>query len=197
MTGFSSKPFLFVRHGQVDWNERGLCVGQQDRALTPLGRAQAARAATSLCNVPVGGVFCSPLRRAYETAQIITQNTRYQPQPVLGLSEAALGEWEGLSEAEIRKLLTGWVSGSVTPRGGESFTGFSRRVIDAVTDCLSDSLIDPPLLISHAGVFWALLHELYHEPIDPTHCVPYEFSPTQTGWHIAPLVSSRFSTQSG
>ena len=66
MTGFSSKPFLFVRHGQVDWNERGLCVRQQDRALTPLGRAQAARAATSLCNVPLGGVFCSPLRRAYE-----------------------------------------------------------------------------------------------------------------------------------
>lgn len=61
-----------IRHGQTDWNARGLFQGHTDVPLNDIGRAQAAEIATELRGTgPWRAIVSSPLSRARETAEII------------------------------------------------------------------------------------------------------------------------------
>ncbi|MBN8763064.1 MAG: histidine phosphatase family protein [Thiobacillus sp. 63-78] len=90
---------VFLRHGESEYNLRGLC--NADPAvpvpLTPKGRLQAAAAAQRLRNVPIRRVYVSRLTRARETAAIVNashgadvyvdgrlddRNTGYEGKPV-------------------------------------------------------------------------------------------------------------------
>ena len=66
------KRLYIVRHGETEYNARGICQGQKlNIGLTEDGRRQAKAAAAKLENSNAGALYTSPLRRAYETAQII------------------------------------------------------------------------------------------------------------------------------
>lgn len=71
-----------VRHGETDWNRRGLLQGRVDQPLNTTGRAQAADAAESLAGRAWDLVVSSPLDRAATTAGIIAE--------LLGLATPAL-----------------------------------------------------------------------------------------------------------
>jgi serine/threonine-protein phosphatase PGAM5 len=58
---------VLVRHGQFS---------PSTLSLTPLGRKQAARAGQRLRAFPVTRIYCSTMRRAYETALIIAKHQR-------------------------------------------------------------------------------------------------------------------------
>lgn len=65
---------LFIRHGEVD-NPRRLIYGRMPRfGLSPLGRRQAAAAAAApaLARLNPRAIYSSPMLRARQTAQIIT-----------------------------------------------------------------------------------------------------------------------------
>ncbi|NNN01049.1 MAG: histidine phosphatase family protein [Acidimicrobiaceae bacterium] len=59
---------ILIRHGQTTSNASNLLVGRGDPALTELGERQARALAPFLTNVTE--VWCSPLRRARETARL-------------------------------------------------------------------------------------------------------------------------------
>lgn len=65
--------FLGIRHGQSEYNLRGLCNDdpKQRVPLTKLGRQQAHLAAEKLDNAQISRIYCSPLLRTIQTAQII------------------------------------------------------------------------------------------------------------------------------
>lgn len=63
---------FLVRHGQDTDNAVGILNGRRDTELTELGREQARRVAEKLRDKSVRKVYSSPLKRAYETAQIIS-----------------------------------------------------------------------------------------------------------------------------
>lgn len=64
-----------VRHGHVE--SRGCFVGQTDVPLSPLGHEQAARLGALLSRVQFDCCFCSPLRRALETARHIVETNAF------------------------------------------------------------------------------------------------------------------------
>lgn len=66
---------LFVRHGQTDDNARGLIQGRNDPPLNDNGLAQAERIAEILSHQDVSCIISSPLKRALQTADIISQKT--------------------------------------------------------------------------------------------------------------------------
>src|SRR5659263_225716 len=60
-----------VRHGETDWNAQGRLQGREDIELNDAGRQQARKIAAYLSGEHWDAVVSSPLKRAYETAQIV------------------------------------------------------------------------------------------------------------------------------
>lgn len=101
---------ILLRHGQSSYNALGLYQGSSDRPiLTDLGRQQARLTGALLKNIPFDAIYCSPLKRAKETAEevlrarcdrtIDPQNIQILPH----LRETDLPLWQGLPFQQVRE----------------------------------------------------------------------------------------------
>jgi broad specificity phosphatase PhoE len=95
------RDFVFVRHGETDWNRERRVQGSQGAALNDAGREQAKALARLLWEVPLQAVYCSTLPRAIETASYVAG-----PHSITAIEDARLneihhGEWEGLAESDL------------------------------------------------------------------------------------------------
>ena len=90
-----------LRHGMTSWNLEKRVQGRTDRPLCDAGRELLAR-----LEVPPGFEgsrwYCSPLRRALQTAQALGLRD-YQVEPAL--VEMSWGEWEGEILKPLRRRL--------------------------------------------------------------------------------------------
>lgn len=142
--------FYFLRHGQTDWNDQGLLMGQHDISLNELGRQQAKEAGKIMSGHAIASLCYSPLARTKETAQIIAELCPCSLYEMENLMERRWGVWEGLvlrpeqlHEAEDR-----------LPRGAETKMEFQTRVLKGFEQAhLHPS---PILFVSHGGVFHIL-----------------------------------------
>jgi probable phosphoglycerate mutase len=143
--------FWFLRHGETDWNARGLSQGNIDIPLNATGREQAARAAAALAGRGIGAVFCSPLSRARDTAAAVGAALGLPVQVEEALRETAFGVQEGQL---MSAWFDAWVEGRFTPEGGESFAALTERAV-AVTNRLT-ARPEIVLLVGHGAFFRSL-----------------------------------------
>lgn len=144
--------FLFIRHGETDYNRRGLrCGGDVDIPLTGVGEAQARAAGDQMRaeGLMPDAIFVSPLQRTRQTAEILAAALGFTDPliPHEGLRERRLGEWNGKPVAETQP----WFDAKLTPPGGESEAAFRTRLERALVDIL----VRPhrlPLLVGSKGV---------------------------------------------
>lgn len=151
---------ILVRHGQTTWNAEGRYQGHTDTALAAAGIAEARSLASRLRGAGVSVVLSSPLQRARATAGVIARLVGPVPCRVdERLLEIGFGEWEGLTQAEVKSrwpsLLRDWKRAPESVRfpGGECLLDVWRR--------LRDFLHNPPwsggsaprcvVAVSHAG----------------------------------------------
>ena len=149
------RTFWFLRHGETDWNARGLSQGNVDVPLNEIGVAQAARAAEMLRDRGIRSIACSPLSRARDTAAAVAGALGL---PVLyddELREVAFGVQEGQPMAE---WFDDWVDGQMTPEGAESFAALRERAVAAVNRALA--MQAPVLVVGHGALFRALRAEM-------------------------------------
>jgi broad specificity phosphatase PhoE len=157
---------LVVRHAQSTWNAEHRWAGQLDPELSAAGREQAASLATRLAAAtpPFAAVVCSDLRRALQTAEILSESLDLpEPVAVSGLRERHAGEWAGLTSPEIEARFPGalqrWRRGEVVEQpGGESWEAFTTRVVDALGGLAAGGLCLPAVVVAHQGVLRALEH---------------------------------------
>ena len=94
---------LLVRHGHSTANAEGVLAGwTPDVQLTDTGREQASGVAGQLAGVPVHGLYSSPVLRARQTAEIISQAGDLTVIQDEGLGECRYGAWTGRSLADLR-----------------------------------------------------------------------------------------------
>ena len=114
------------RHGQTQWNVEGRFQGQSDIPLDAVGAEQAERAARLLAALRPDAIYCSDLSRAVATAAPLARLTGLPVLPDKDLRERYGGEWEGLTDAEIRTRYPeehrSWL-----PPGGESSAAVAER----------------------------------------------------------------------
>jgi broad specificity phosphatase PhoE len=84
-----------VRHGETDWNRLGLYQGTSDVPLNETGRGQAAALAKRLRAVQFDAIYTSPLRRARDTAEAVSQGRSLEPIELPELRELSYGLWQG------------------------------------------------------------------------------------------------------
>lgn len=148
-------PTLYLlRHAAPQ--SRGVLLGQCDPPLSE----------RPCISVPeVSAIYCSPLRRARETAAAL--DVEYH---VLDdLREITYGPWDGQTWEQIeekwpelaQRKLADWFG--VTPPGGESWTNFQHRILCALNAILQGPL--PALIISHEAVHSVMAARL--SGIDP------------------------------
>ncbi len=168
------KPFYFIRHGETDWNCRGIHMGSQDIPLNVLGIKQARSVALELKNIPIEYIATSPLIRARQTAQIIADSLDRPIIVIDDLKECCLGVREGLP-VEDGTILKQWLEGTFY-EGSEKVEDFTARVIRGFQQALE--LPCPVLIVAHGGVYralqqshqwpWANLSNcspIYHHPL--------------------------------
>lgn len=90
-----------VRHGETDWNTKGILMGQADIPLNTTGiqQAEALRDEIAQRGLEFDAVYASPLQRTAKTAQIIAPDS-----PIIFsdlLKERAVGQFAGHPANEL------------------------------------------------------------------------------------------------
>jgi probable phosphoglycerate mutase len=156
-------PIVYLaRHGRTAYNLEGRFQGQLPVPLDDTGREQAAELAERAAAHDFQALWCSPLLRARETADIVARRIGLEPREDDRLMETDAGEWTGLSFAEVRaqtpERFDAFVAcdpGFAFP-GGESFTHQEDRVSAALEEVERGLL--PALVVCHGMVIRAALY---------------------------------------
>lgn len=182
MTEASGNPsperrLILVRHGVTVWNTEGRYTTRSDIPLSAAGIEQARATAVALASEGVDRIFCSPLSRARETAQIIAAaQTRSAPAVVLDerLTEIDAGPFEGLTAAEINagplaEAHTLWHSDTdpVTPAGAETLESARSRAAAFFAD--AGALDGTTLAATHGSLARVLVASVVLGAPPPAH----------------------------
>ena len=158
-----------ARHGEDLDNAGGVFNGRRDTPLTPKGRLQARELAENLKkhpNIDIGWIFCSPLKRARETARIVAYKliTRYSV--VDELIEMNYGILEGRPISDVPRLAKSWTGSEdkfwyiLDVEGGESYSELYLRTEIGLPQIRQKAeklkIPNDILIISHGTVIKAL-----------------------------------------
>jgi broad specificity phosphatase PhoE len=145
-----------ARHGQTAYNAEGRFQGQGAVPLDATGRAQAAELAELAVPYEFAALWCSPLLRARETADVVAHRLGLTPREDARLMETDAGEWTDRSFAEVHaeapEEFARFQTGDPTFAfpGGESFAQQGVRVAAAFYDIKRAEA--PALIVCHGGV---------------------------------------------
>jgi probable phosphoglycerate mutase len=150
---------LLIRHGESTWNEGGRWQGHADPPLSALGERQALAAGRALG--AMAAVRSSDLTRARRTAELIVApdgdaEVAVDPR----LRERDVGEWTGLTRAQIEAEWPGYLDAYRSPPGFEPNDALLARVFAAIHDAAERAPAGDTLIVTHAGVIRTLEHDL-------------------------------------
>jgi probable phosphoglycerate mutase len=157
----------FTRHGESEANVlREISNRGIKHPLTEQGRQQAQTLAAELLPACIAAIYTSPLLRAVQTAEILSQALGVGFQVTDALREYDCGSLEGKSDAAtwdaFWALREAWWPGRQWERrieGGESFLDMQARFVPFIAGLLAaDDLRDSHLLlIGHGGLYLSML----------------------------------------
>jgi probable phosphoglycerate mutase len=160
-----SKFLWLIRHGESEGNLGQRIQGWEDSPLTDLGREQARLAAARLANeAQINQIISSPLRRAAETGQIISQRLDKPIRYDQRLNEYNFGPLNGLTRAEIAERFpqvpAAWKANEFWEAlpGEEGDPAFETRVKAAIDDIITG--MDEEMaaaVVTHGGTLNAVL----------------------------------------
>lgn len=163
-TGLQQKTIYLIRHGETDFNRRGVVQGSGvDSDLNNMGRAQAQAFFQTYQHVPFEKIYVSGLKRTYQTAEpFINLGIPYEK--LTGLNEISWGIMEGRAPGNTddeyyRSLTDAWSSGNTarTTEGGESPEQVATRQREAIDVILSHPDENPILIAMHGRAIRILL----------------------------------------
>lgn len=96
--------FYIVRHGETDWNVKGLLQGHLGADLNKNGQKQAKKLANKLKNIHFDAIFSSDLIRAKQTAEIIALERKLAVEATKLLRERTFGPFEGKPYASLKEF---------------------------------------------------------------------------------------------
>ncbi len=150
-----------ARHGQDHDNVKGILNGRRDKPLTGLGKVQAQKLGEMIKNkgIKFDKVYCSPLKRAHNTAKIVSKILNLgKPEVMDELIERDFGIMTGKSHSEIEKycapniIKTEKLTYFLSPDGAETFPDLIIRgniVLDKIKKSHKNGNI---LLVSHGDI---------------------------------------------
>ena len=165
--------FIFIRHGETDWNRQQRFQGQIDVPLNATGHEQARRLAARLADAPAQAMLSSDLLRTRQTGEPLAASWRLTPTLNPAFREQSFGVLEGLDaptiQAQHPDLWARWLehrADFALPGGGESIRQFHTRVIGAVRQAAEDHAGQVVTVVTHGGVLDMLWRTANGLPLD-------------------------------
>ena len=163
---------IIVRHGQTEWNVRGIRQGHLDSPLTERGMAQAKALGQRLKREKFTFLYSSDLGRSMQTAREIALVTGHEILTDARLRERHLGIFQGLNAQEIetrypneRRLMRTSGPAFVIP-GGESMMQQVERNVAFLNSLALKHQGDTIVVVTHGGVVSGFFRHTLAIPLD-------------------------------
>ncbi|RDU23027.1 histidine phosphatase family protein [Anaerosacchariphilus polymeriproducens] len=164
-----------VRHGETDWNKKGLIQGSSDIPLNEYGRELARITAKALRDIKFDKVYASPYIRAYETAQILCEHHKIPIIKDSRIKEFNFGNYEGKSIEILRtdkRYTEFWKCFSnpeeyVAKDGAETYDAFLIRIKSFIDEIIIPNQNDSDniLVAAHGAVIRGFLYYIKKESL--------------------------------
>ena len=155
-----------VRHGATPLTAEDRFSGAANVFLSEEGRSQVGQLSHRLTDDDITAIYCSPLDRTMETANIIARPHRLDLIPRDGLREISHGHWEGLSRREVEEQFpeeyAAWEADPFTfaPLEGESGISVLARALPVIREIVVDHKDKNVLVVSHKATLRLLISSL-------------------------------------
>ena len=157
-----------VRHGatQLTAEDRFSGSAAERVHLSDEGRVQVEHLARRLADDKLEAVYCSPLDRTRETAEILAAPHTLTPVLNAGLREISHGHWEGLTRSEVEEKFgeeyAAWEADPFTfaPEGGESGLSVLARALPVIREIVLAHEGKNVLVVSHKATLRLLISSL-------------------------------------
>ena len=154
-----------VRHGQTDKNKFGLVQGQTEADLNDVGISEAKKLQSLVKNLNIDVVISSPLRRAKDTAKIITDD-KYPINTDDRLIERDWGMCEGAHIDEVDTVKCWNFFLNTDNNGIERVRDLLMRVSDFLEDIKVKYSDKNVLVVTHSAILRAIHYSLRPIPED-------------------------------
>jgi probable phosphoglycerate mutase len=205
---------VVIRHGETLWNSEHRMQGQQDSALSEIGRAQARALGKRMQTERFTHLYSSDLTRAFETAKAVADVTGHEIRIDTRLRERSFGIFEGLTRAEMAERHPEEYARfrardpDYALPGGESPRAFHERCMGCFTEIANRHRGERVVVVAH-GLLLASLYRVVHgldlqqpRTLDLINAGLNIFRYGESRWHILTwadqthLQDSTLSTQS-
>lgn len=155
-----------LRHGETEWNNKKVLMGQTDIPLNEKGKKQAAVLASYLESTHFDHIYSSDLSRAAETAMVIAASKNITPIFDTRLRECSAGKLEGKTLEQMLSLHPSEVALyredeiNYLPPEGERRKDFVARVSDFAIEKAENHPGQSLAFVCHGGVIRALLSDI-------------------------------------
>jgi len=158
----SQPTILLLRHAEAEGNAERRFIGQQDVALSALGRRQVEALTRRLRLMPITRIVSSDLQRCLDTVGGVAEELNLQIETDRRWREIANGQWGGLVGDEIaRRWPEAWrryrEGEDVDRPDGERWADVRERVVAAFEELAGDLADQDVVVVSTHGGPAALL----------------------------------------
>ncbi len=198
------KKIYLIRHGQTDFNLKGIVQGSGvDAGLNEFGRLQAETFYQAYKHISFDKIYTSKLKRSWESVEkFIAKGIPWEK--LEGLNEISWGNREGQAitpeeDAYYHQMLALWKKGETEHKieGGESPEDVMYRQIEAINHILAQEDEKCILICMHGRAMRILLTHLLNYPLkdmdtfEHANLCLYELVYTGTMFHIANFNDTR------
>lgn len=163
------KKIYLVRHGQTDYNLKGIVQGGTiDASLNGTGRAQAEAFFDAYRNIKFDHIYTSTLKRSIESVQAFI-DLKIPVTHLSGLNEISWGDYDGQKIYDgdyYWDVVESWRNGDVSVRikNGESPEDVAKRQLESLAVIHNDGH-ETILICMHGRAMRILLCQLTHTPL--------------------------------
>ncbi|BDU50421.1 histidine phosphatase family protein [Haliovirga abyssi] len=163
-----------VRHGETEWNKKGVMQGHFNSDLTDLGKNQALKLSKSLSHINFDAVYTSTQSRAINTTQIILGDKDNKIIQSELIKEINMGIWQGMEKEVVRKkypehIESFWKNPHKYDHQaikGESYFELCKRTKLFLNDIYDKHKNGNILIVSHGIAIKSILNNILNRSIE-------------------------------
>ena len=163
---------LFIRHGQTQLNAEGRWLGSTDAPLSESGKEVLINKKSIVEKYkPVQKLYCSPMKRCLETADIYFNDMNKEV--IDNLKERCFGDFEGKNHDELKNnpyykefFRTNWKSNVPNGETSEHFFGRTENAYYYIIEDMKKNNLDYTAVVTHGGVIMSIFSRYDKQKLD-------------------------------